>query len=231
MGKNKVIKNAAVYISAIIYYYLVIFVFVDNADYNFGIGIAVCIIVILSSKIKVFNSILSILSIPIAIITLIVLVLIPTLYIPTILISSFGVVYFTVNLLFSFTYNYVSQNTINYITLSLSFILLTYISKINFEKITNGNKQIAEILNHVYNKEQIKIFIFSMYFVLIILATILKNECLRIEYIDEYSVIQSFATYIAFDRVIKSINIGFTEFVAKFKGLYTKYIKDVMRKE
>lgn len=140
----------------------------------------------------------------------------------------FGVILFIIKFTLSLIYNNISEESIFYIILTLTSVVINFISESFNERLFVDDKSSKEFFNHLFNKKNIKLTIFTIYFILIIITTIYKNEGIDFKLyfkISDYTILQSFATYVAFDRLSKSISDNVKDYWVHFRSKWIDFSK------
>jgi len=137
------------------------------------------------------------------------------------------ILFLTIKIPEFFDYN-LAVATKSYLALTLIAIVLTQFGNrifVFWNSFYESNKIYQSIGIQIYNQKRTRFIIFVCYFLLLILTTfynLSESQFFEIARID-YAVLQSFATYIAFDRILSIYDASKIKY--EFKSICKEYMK------
>ena len=114
----------------------------------------------------------------------------------------------------------------------ISIILSLYGNKLYefWLKLGDEKKNYLKVGLRIHNEKRTRFMIFVLYFVMIVVSTLLnlfEKQIFKIERLD-YAILQSFATYVAFDRIITTYSS--TRIKDKLTEIKIEYLKILKKK-
>ncbi|GAB2648459.1 hypothetical protein GCM10027035_47730 [Emticicia sediminis] len=196
---------------------------------TYSVVTVVCLL--LAKKYKLFKYAFYILLMPLAVFVLIGRIILPILWGITFQIFIIIAIIASIRFILSIAFNNLSDESHSYLTITLAFIIVTITYDwINNRILLEEGEHLKDTITHIFNTGNIRVLIFLFYFVLIFLATIFKNENIDFKNyfkFSDYVLLQSLATYVAFDRLNKSANVKIKDFIENFNHKLTAYLKSI----